>query len=302
MKVLITGATGLVGKKLVDLLVSKGIYVNYLTQSNSLSIPETEFIKGFFWNVKDGKIDKKSLDHVDAVIHLAGATVSKRWTPRYQKEIMDSRVDSAKLILKVLRKKTDHQVKHFISASGISIYPNSIKHQFNEFSTTVGENYLADVVVEWEKAADEFKLLNIKVAKVRTGLVLDATAGAFPLMKKSVEYNVGTGFGNGKQIFSWIHVDDLVGIYNYILSHKLEGVYNAVASNPKSCNEFIKTLAKVLHKPKFLPNVPSIFLNIALGQMSSLLLEGQYVLNDKIIASGYSFKFNDLEKAFKDLI
>ena len=221
MKVLITGATGLVGKKLVKQLTDDGIEVNYLTQSKSLSIPETNLIKGFYWDVKQGKIDKNALNQVDAVIHLAGATVSKRWTPRYQKEIMDSRVESAKLILKVLSKNTEHKVKHFITASGISIYPNSSKDQYNEFSTSIGENYLAEVVQEWEKAADAFKILNIKVAKIRTGLVLDAKEGAFPIMKKSIDNYLGASFGNGKQIFSWIHIDDLIGIYKFVLNHNL---------------------------------------------------------------------------------
>lgn len=301
MKVLITGATGLVGKKLVQKLTSNGIAVNYLTHSKK-SIPETALIKAFYWNLEKETIDKEAILNVDAIIHLAGATVSKRWTPRYQKEILNSRVNGIKLLIKTLQKNPNHQVKHFISASGISIYPSSLSQQYNEFSTSVGHGFLAEVVQKWEQAVNELDVLNIKTAKIRTGLVLDPHQGAFPIMYKTVKNYVGANFGNGKQIYSWIHIDDLVGVYQYVLQNKLEGVYNAVASNPVSANVFLNTLAKASDTKIWLPNIPSIFLNLGLGQMSSLLLDSQYVLNDKIKATGFVFKHENLEASFIDII
>jgi len=300
MKVLITGATGLVGKELVSLLLKNGIHINYLTTSQDKIQSEYNY-KGFLWNPKKGEIDAESINEVDAIIHLAGATISKRWTPAYKEEIVESRVLSTKLLYSLLSTNT-HKVKHFIGASATGIYPDSLDKVYSEDSTETDSSFLGTVVQKWEAAEDQISVLNIKVAKIRTGLVLSGDGGVLKELAGPTKFGLGTAFGSGKQIQSWIHHSDLTGIYMYVLEKELEGVYNAVAPFPVSQNELVKTIATVLDKPHFMPNIPEFAMEIALGEMHTLLFASQNVSAKKIIAEGYQFKYLSLEKAIKNAL
>lgn len=300
MRVLITGATGLVGSHLSNLCLKKGVTVNYLTTSRA-KIEKQHNYKGFHWDPEKGELDERALENVDGIIHLAGATVAKRWTDSYKKEILDSRVKSAGLLYDALR-VGKYKIPHFISASGINVYPSSLRKLYFEDEQAVDDSFLGKVVVLWEEAAEKFEELGMKVAKVRTGMVLADDGGALPMIKKPVSLNAGAAFGNGKQWQSWIHIDDLSNIYLYILEHSLEGTYNAVAPNPVTNKEMMKMIAKQLNRKIFLPKIPAAALKLTLGEMANTILSSQLVNSEKIERSGYSFRYKNLPKALEDLL
>ena len=300
MKVLITGATGLVGSELVSLLLKNGIHINYLTTAEDKLQDEHKY-KGFLWNPKRGEIDQNCLDDVDAVIHLAGASISKRWTKAYKEEIIESRILSTNLLYSALKSKPN-KVKQFICASATGIYPDSLDKVYSEDSVEVDNSFLSTVVQKWEAAADQISRLNIKVAKIRTGLVLSGKGGVLKEMATPVKFGLGTAFGSGEQIQSWIHLSDMAGIYFFVLKKELEGVYNAVAPHPVSQNTLVKTIAKVLDKVYFMPNIPKFVMEGVLGEMHTLLFTSQNVSAKKIIGEGYQFKYLSLEKAIKNAL
>jgi len=300
MRILITGATGLVGESLVDLFHENNVEVNYLTTSKN-KIKNKPNYRGYFWNPSRLEIDKNCFDGVSAIINLAGASVAKRWTKNHKKAILDSRIDSLNT-LKTSLEQTEHQVEHLLSASAIGLYKDSLTKFHEENDYDKGNNYLADVVSQWESAADEFNSLGIKVSKVRIGVVLAKNGGALEKMKQPVEKYVGAPLGHGKQWQSWIHVADLCGIFYHLLERQLEGVYNAVSPNPVSNKELTECIAKELGKPLVLPNVPSFVLKLMLGEMSTIVLGSQLVSSQKIINSGFQFKYAQLKPAMSNLL
>ncbi|MDP2686559.1 MAG: TIGR01777 family oxidoreductase [Aequorivita sp.] len=299
-KVLITGATGLIGSELVKQCHKEGISVNYLTTSKE-KIENTHNFKGFYWNPQKGEIDVEAFKGVNAIINLVGASISKRWTTKYKKIIIDSRVQSMQLIYETLQ-NLEHTIEHFISASGVNIYPNSKTKLYTEEDTEVDNTFLAEVVVAWEAAAVKFKSLGMEVSKVRTGLVLAKEEGALPQLVKPFKLGVGAPLGSGEQWQSWIHIEDIAGIYLFILMHQLEGKFNAVAPNPVQNKKMTKLIASKLDSPLWLPNIPAFALELLLGEMAILVLEGQLVSSHKIEQLGYSFKFYNLENALQDLL
>ncbi|QAA80971.1 TIGR01777 family protein [Aequorivita sp. H23M31] len=299
-KILITGATGLIGHALTQQCLEAGISVNYLSTSKD-KIKKSENYNGFYWNPKYGEIDEKAFEGVTAIINLVGATIAKRWTKKYKKIIIDSRVQSMALIYDTLQ-RIDHDIVHFISASGINIYPHSKTKLYTEESTEVDDNFLAEVVIKWEKAALRFKDLGMEVTKVRTGMVLAKNDGALPKLVKPIKLGVGAPLGDGSQWQSWIHIDDIAGIYLFILTNQLEGIYNAVAPNPVLNKKMTKLIAAQLDSPLWLPPIPGFVLKVALGEMAILVLEGQLVSSKKIQELGYMFKFYNVESALQDLL
>jgi uncharacterized protein len=300
MKILITGATGLIGKEIVKQCRDNNIAVNYLTTTKS-KIQQVKNYQGFYWNVKTNDIDKACFKDVEAIIHLAGATISKRWTPNYKKEILSSRTESTQLLIDVL-KSEKHTVKHFISASAIGIYPDSLTNYYDETFNGFDRSFLSEVVKEWEQSVDGFSKLDIKVSKVRTGLVLSKKGGALAEMVKPIKFGLGASFGTGQQWQSWIHLEDLAKMYLYILLNKLEGVYNAVAPNSVTNNELTKSISKTLNRPLFLPNIPKNLMKLILGEMHTLLFESQRVSSKKIEEAGFNFEYNYLKPALEDLL
>ncbi|SFD20590.1 TIGR01777 family oxidoreductase [Algibacter pectinivorans] len=300
MRVLITGATGLVGSEIVKLCHEKEIKVNYLTTSKS-KIVQKENYKGFYWNPKTKEIDSSCFDGVDAIINLAGATISKRWTSSYKKVILSSRTETITLLISTL-KSIKHTVKHVVSASAIGIYPDSLTKYYDQSSSEISTSFLGQVVSVWEQAIDGFEALNIPVSKIRIGLVLSNKGGALKEMVKPIKLGVGSAFGSGKQWQSWIHIQDLANLFLYVLEHKLSGVYNGVAPNPVSNTELTKTAANVLSRPLFMPNIPKGIMKLVLGEMHILLFESQRVSSKSIVNKGFTFKYNYLEPALQDLL
>lgn len=300
MRVLITGATGLIGSKISQLCRDKGMQVHYLSTSKD-KLENKEDYKGFYWNPNNNEIDSEAIKGVDAIINLVGASIAERWTPEQKKAILKSRTDTAHLLYKCLQ-ENEHQIKNLVSASAIGIYPSSLEKLYTEEDKGVDDSFVGEVVVKWEEAVDNFKDLGIEVAKIRIGLVLAENGGVLQKLKEPVNFNVGSPLGSGKQWQSWIHIDDISGIFLFALENQLSGIYNAVAPNPVTNKELVNEVASQMGKPVWLPNVPKVALKLVLGEMSHIVLSSQLVSSDKIEQEGYTFKYVNLAKALKDLI
>lgn len=300
MKILITGASGLIGTELVSLLLQNGISIHYLARSKK-EIKDEPNYKGFLWNPERCTIDENCLIGVDTIVHLAGAPISMRWTNKNKQEIIESRILSTNLLYRTL-KSHPNQVKQFVSASAIGIYPDSLEKVYTEEEKTVDDSFLGQVVVKWEQAADQFKRLDIKVCKIRTGLVLAKKGGMLAALLKPIKLGAGSPYGSGKQWQSWIHIDDLAHLYSFAIQNNWEGVYNATAPNPVDNEELTKKIAKTLDKPFFMPNIPEFILKLALGEMHILLIASQNVNSQKAQDNGFVFKFRTLDKALQNLL
>jgi uncharacterized protein (TIGR01777 family) len=300
MKVLITGATGLIGKEIVKQCHAKQIYVHYLTTSKHKLSTQDNY-KGFYWNPDKNQIDVTCFNGVDTIINLAGAPISKRWTNNYKHTIIESRTHALKLLKDTIVKE-NVEIKHLISASAIGIYPSSLVNYYDETFTEASSTFLGKVVQQWEAALDEFTSLGIKVAKIRIGLVLDRNEGALPQIVKPIRFCAGAAFGSGDQWQSWIHVKDLARLFVFIIAHDLQGVFNGVAPNAVTNTEFTKTVAKTLKRPLMLPNIPEFAMKLALGEMHILLFESQRVSSKKVEDLGFHFTYHHLEPALQDIL
>jgi uncharacterized protein (TIGR01777 family) len=295
--ILITGGTGLIGARLTELLLQNGYSVAHLGRTGkSSSVPS------FRWDIENRFLDEKAFHNVDTVIHLAGAGVAeKRWTRNRKREILESRTKSTRLLFDTLA-KIQHSVNTLISISAIGYYGFDKGDVFIEESPA-GNDFLANVTRQWEEEADRITGLKIRVVKLRTGVVLSAKGGALKELAAPVKYFVGVPLGTGNQIISWIHIDDLCGIFIKALTDKsIQGVYNAVAPNPVTNREMTKAIGAILNKPVFLPAVPAPVLKLMLGEMAEIVLNGSRVSPKKIQRDGYIFKFTSLKLTLHDLL
>ncbi|SFU34100.1 hypothetical protein SAMN05216480_101871 [Pustulibacterium marinum] len=301
MKILITGATGLIGKEVVKACRNKNIAINYLTTSRE-KIEDKEGVKGFFWNPNAGVIDSNCFSNVTTIIHLAGASIAKRWTPSYKQKIVESRTLSTSLLFNSLKKLSNHSVKHVIAASAIGVYPTSLTAYYNENDNEIDDSFLGEVVEKWEKSVDNFEMLGIPVTKIRTGLVLTSKGGMLEPLVKTVKYYMGAPLASGKQWQSWIHLEDMVNIYLHVMEHKCFGVFNAVAPNPVTNEKMTKEIGVIMDKPVWPFHVPKFMLKLVLGEMSYLLYASQRVDSKKIEAQDFTFKYPQLKPALKNLL
>ena len=298
--ILITGSTGLVGKALVKMCLSQGYIVHYLTTQKS-KIILTENCKGFFWNPQLDLIDICCFEGVEVVINLAGSSIAQRWTSSAKSSILSSRKQALELLFSIIKVNKFH-IKHIISASAIGIYPDSKTRYYNEDFNGNDTSFLRTVVRSWEGVLKSFKSLGIKTTILRIGIVLDKHQGALPKISGPIKAYIGSALGSGEQWQSWIHIDDLVRMFMYVLDLKLYGVYNAVAPNPVQQMDFVKSVASIFNRPLIFPKVPEFLLRFVLGEMSALALESQRVCAKKIQDQGFEFNFHELGAALDDLL
>jgi len=300
MTILITGATGLIGKEIVKQCHEAGHKVHFLTTSKSKLNTQAEY-RGFYWNPNQNEIDHNCFEGVSAIINLVGASISKRWTDAYKKEVLNSRTQTAKLLQDTI-KVHKYKVDYVVSASAIGIYPSSFTNYYEENYEEKSNSFLGQVVEQWEDAVDGFEELGCKVAKVRIGLVLAKKGGALPELIKPIKLGAGAAMGTGKQWQSWIHINDLARLFMYALEYQLVGVYNGVAPNAVTNSELTKMAASVLQRPLILPNIPKFVMKLTLGEMHILLFESQRVSSQKIENKGFDFRFANLRPALEDLL
>ncbi len=298
--VLITGATGLVGKALVKKCLQNGFNVHYLTTRKS-KIKLQENYKGFYWNPQLEIIDISCFEGVNIIINLAGSSIAQRWTKAYKSLILSSRKKALELLYLSIETH-DFPVKHIISASAIGIYPDSKTRYYEEDFQGTDISFLRTVVRSWEGALKAFNALGVKTTALRIGIVLDKHEGALPKISGPIKGYIGSALGSGDQWQSWIHIDDLVRMFMFVLDSSLEGVFNAVAPNPVQQKDFVKSVANVLKRPIFFPKVPEFILNFALGEMSAIALESQRVSAQKIQDLGFEYNFHELDAALCDLL
>ena len=305
MKILITGATGLVGRALVALCHKQEIAVHYLTTSKHKISNEPNY-QGFYWNPSSGEIDEAAFQGVTTIVHLAGASIAQRWTKDKKQRIKDSRIKSAQLMYDVLERLREsvnpHTVAHIISASAIGCYPSSPTKYYNEQYDGYASGFLGEVVEEWETAITQFQQLDIQTTLVRTGVILDKYDGALPKIIQPIKLYAGAPIGTGEQWQSWIHIEDMARMYMHLIIEKLTGVYNGVAPNPVTNEKLTKQAAQVLKKPLVLPKVPAFVLKATLGAMATIVLESQKVDASKIMESGFNFNYPGLEQALENLL
>ena len=294
MKVLITGGSGLIGKALSKRLISEGHQVNILTRK----ITNKTAAKEFLWD--NNTVDIQAFEGVEVLVHLAGAGIAdKKWTPKRKIEIIDSRVKSLELISEKL---TGSSLKTIVGGSAIGFYGGDSGEIENDEKSPNGSDFMADCCLKWEQAEEDFaKKLNLRLVKIRTGVVLDPEDGALPKVILPIKYYAGSPIGSGKQWMSWVHIDDIVEIFfQSILNENIIGIINGVAPNPVRNRDFTKLAAEILNRKILLPNVPAIVLKMILGEMSVVVLGSSRVHNKQTLPFGLKYEY--LEDALKDLL
>ncbi|KQC00060.1 TIGR01777 family oxidoreductase [Pedobacter sp. Hv1] len=295
--ILITGATGLVGRKLIPALQAKGHQIAILTRKPTA----IKDVKVYLWDVYQQTIDEKALTGIDTIIHLAGEGIAdQKWTPKRKKEIIDSRVQSCQLLYRAIA-ATKAPVQTFISASAVGFYGDRDEEILTETSAP-GDGFLADCCMEWENAATAGLEMDIRVVKIRIGLILSKEDGALAAMEKPIRFFVGAPLGSGKQWMPWIHLDDIVKIFTTAVEDpNLTGPYNACAPYPVTNKLLTQTIAKKLHRPVWPINVPQFALKTLMGEMSILPLMSSNTSAQKLLDAGYRFEYVDLEKALDSI-
>ncbi|MBT8236851.1 MAG: TIGR01777 family oxidoreductase [Bacteroidia bacterium] len=301
MRILITGATGLIGSEIIRLSIERGWEVHFLSRQRKRVGEENTRVHGFYWNPATGEIDLRCFEGVDAIINLAGNNVARRWTERYKEAILESRINSLRTLRHALKRSGNKTISHIVSASAIGIYPSSLTELYSE-DGPLAQDFLGQVVQQWEREVDTFSALGISVTKLRIGLVLSNEAGALPPMIKSVKTLTAATFGNGKQWQSWIHCEDVAQMFMFCVEKKCKGVFNAVAPNPIIQKKLLKEVARTLRRPILLPGIPRFFMKIILGEMATLLYSSQRVSCKKIETHGFSFSHTSINSAIESLL
>lgn len=301
--VLITGGSGLIGKRLTKLLNDKGYHVIILSRSLKEKQNSGQ-VSYALWDIKKQTIDVQAVQSAGIILHLAGAgVVDKRWTDTYKKEILESRVQSSKLIIDTLQKHSN-QVKTIVSASAIGWYGADKEHgkYFTE-TDKPAEDFLGQTCVLWEQSVLPAAVMNIRVCSLRTGIVLSNEGGALAEFKKPIKFGIAAILGSGKQMISWIHVDDLCRMYIYAIENNvMNGSYNAVANTPVTNKELTLKFAEKIKGKFFIPlHVPAFILKIILGGSSIEVLKSASVSNKKIKEAGFTFLYPSIEAALSEL-
>lgn len=297
--VLITGGSGLIGRYLTSLLLSEGYDVRHLSRKAN----RFGKIRVFRWDPDLGILDPVVFEGVDIIIHLAGANIGeKRWSITRKKEIESSRVDSAKLIYKVLS-ENNLPVKTFISASAVGYYGSITSDRIFTEKDPPADDFLGNICRKWEEAADLFSLSGCRIVKIRTGVVMEKNDSALSRFLIPAKFGLFPLPGGGNQWIPWIHPEDLVEIYlKAVRDEKLTGAYNAVAPEHLTQKDLMRALSRKLNKVRLSVPVPSFIMRIILGEMSVIALKGSRVSADKITDTGFEYKFGKIDKCLDNVL
>lgn len=299
MRVAISGASGLIGRTLKEHFLKNAHEVSEISRHRGIFNNQDTIL----WNLKEETIDAQALEDHDIIVHLAGADISaQKWTKAYKKEILQSRVSSTKTLVHAI-KDLSKRPKIVFTASAVGFYGNHDPFvPLNEHSSC-GTNFLAQVCHEWENASADLILYGIRLIHMRFGVVLSNRGGALTKMLPVFYCGLGGRLGSGGQKMSWIAIDEIPAIIDYIIAHdQISGPVNFVAPNPVTNKQFTKTLGKVLFRPTILP-VPAFVIRSLFGQMGKeLLLEGAHVTPKVLLDTGYQFQYPDLEKALRKVL
>ena len=295
--ILITGGSGLVGTRLTEMLLEKAYEVSHLSRRKA----EKKDISVYQWNVNEGFIEEEAIAKADCIVHLAGAGVAdSRWTAARKKVIIDSRVKSNELLFKYLS-KGNHKVKSFVGASAIGFYGDRGNELLTE-TASKGNDFLSKTTQLWEKSSEKIESLAIRRVLLRIGIVLSLKGGALPKTAFPLHFCIGSYFGDGQQYYSWIHIDDLCKMFVFAIENKeLKGIFNAVAPNPVTNKAFVRNIGEAMNKKNVLLPTPAFAMRLALGEMSSIVLNGSKVSAEKIKNAGFQFKYEHLETALAEI-
>jgi len=295
-RVVITGGTGLVGMHLSALLEKEKYEVVHLSRSRKPG----ERIKSYRWEPENGYCDKDAFNEEDTVIHLAGANIGeKRWTARRKRVIIDSRTETARLIYDA-SVASGNKPDAFITASGKDFYGSGISEKIFGETDLPGTDFMAETCRLWEAAADPFEEAGVRVVKIRTALVLAPRGSAISKLMAPARAGLVIRLGPGRQYFPWIHIDDLCNVYLRAVSdNTMSGPYNASAPDHITFDMLMSVIARQKHLPVFLPHVPQWLLHLIFGEMSVVLTSGSRVSPDRLIRSGFEFRYPDIEQALR---
>ncbi|MCO4781731.1 MAG: TIGR01777 family oxidoreductase [Candidatus Cloacimonetes bacterium] len=301
-KILISGATGLIGTQLINSLIGRGYYnIFILTRAFKNNLNFTKSIQQIIWDPKSSKIDEKNLNDIDIVFNLVGENIADGlWTKSKKQRLLDSRVNSTQLIISSLAKQK-HKPKKFISSSAIGIYGDCANADLNE-SSSLGEGFLSNLCHQWEKAALDHSISGMDSYCLRTGLVLSKNGGALQKMLTPFKLGLGGPLGSGQQYMSWIHMDDLINQFIFVMkTDSKHQIFNAVSPNPVTNLAFSKSLANTLHRP-CLFTIPKFVLKTVLGDLSQILLDSQKVYPKHFEHEEFKFKFTHLADALNNIL
>lgn len=296
-KILITGADGLIGTRLQELLRQQGHAIHTIGRAR----PGRKKAGHYTWDIAQQIMDPAALDGVDAIIHLAGAGVAdQRWTEARKKEIYDSRIDSTRLLYQTLA-QVAHQVQVVVSASAVGYYGDRGADILRE-NEPAGDSFLARVVADWERGVARVEELGIRHVCCRIGIVLAKDGGALPELVKTMPLGVAGYFAKPDLYYPWIHIDDVCGIMIHALETcSMRGSYNTCAPHPVLIKDLMKTIVSVRQSHAILVPVPPLALKVALGEMSDMVLQSQRCSDGKIVQAGYRFRYLEVRSALKTI-
>lgn len=294
--ILIAGGTGFVGQQLIAFLADKGYTLNVLTRKPSANPSAT--IRFFQWDIERQYIDPKAFEEVEILINLTGANIGeKRWTKKRKQEIIDSRVQSIALLYRYIAENKGN-IKTVISSSAVGYYGAVTTDKTLVETSESGNDFLVSVCRKWEDVALKFTDLGIRTVILRKGVVLGKEGGMTQKLKPLAQWGINVSLGSGKQYLPWIDIRDLMEWYRYIICNpEIHGVYNTVATQHITMNDFSKSLLKSFGKKSFLPNAPAFVIRWLFGEMSVMLLEGSKVSNEKLKNTGFSFAYDTIEQS-----
>ncbi len=296
--IIIAGGTGLVGQRLTRILKQEGYTVSWLSRDTNRKTDT----KCIYWNPTKGEMDTASIPPNSILINLAGGNVAEgRWTQKRKNILIESRVKGNQLIRQKIE-SGDLQIDSYISASAIGIYGEK-GDQICQESIPAGKGFLSECTIKWEDAIQEVQNTGVRTVVFRIGIVLSSQGGALEKMMLSFKGGMGNWFGKGDQWYSWIHMDDLCGMFLHaIRTDSLSGIFNAVAPHPATNKQLIKSIGKAKGKSFIYAPVPTFVIRTIMGEMADIVLTGTKVDASKIIGSGFTFKFPELIPALKDLL